>query len=340
MKRVTHNFTLLTTAILMVVVEGNLAAAHNNKVSISQSGGKRCISSNGLPDHRTGSFPNRGNPHRLTTQNVRVCVTNNPRKGKRAQYVRGSIGIGTNGVQFRPTTADYYDPTSKKGFSRNRKSGWNLDGLGARQLLGMDQNNAHVDERGLYHYHGIAKALANSSNGSLIGWAADGFEIHYVGRKARSSYQLKKGSRPSGPGGAYDGTYVQDWQYVAGSGSLDQCNGGMLNGKFVYFATDRFPYLPHCLWGQVSADFLNQNQTAGTPPRVRPRSDRIATKGTRPQRQAGMRKRPPRQAVKACRNRSQGTPCRFHSVRANRTVAGQCLSPRGNRPVCIPNNRP
>ena len=26
-------------------------------------------------------------------------------------------------------------------------------------------------------------------------------------------------------------------------------NGGLLNGTYVYFATDRFPYYPRCLYG-------------------------------------------------------------------------------------------
>ena len=61
--------------------------------------------------------------------------------------------------------------------------------------------------------------------------------------------------RNGGPGGKHDGTYVQDWQYTGGSGKLDKCNGGSLDGKVVYFITDSYPYLPHCAWGKVSRDF-------------------------------------------------------------------------------------
>jgi hypothetical protein len=63
-------------------------------------------------------------------------------------------------------------------------------------------------------------------------------------------------SPSGGPGGKHDGTYVQDWQFTGGStGTLDKCNGGQLNGKFVYFVTDSYPYFPHCAWGKVSRDF-------------------------------------------------------------------------------------
>jgi len=122
--------------------------------------------------------------------------------------------------------------------------------MGAGDMLGLDQNNAHVDHRGLYHYHGVALALAEGP-GALIGWAADGFEIHYIGTKAQSSYQLKPGTRASAPGGAHDGTYVQDWEYVEGVGNLDACNGAVWNGTYTYFATDSFPFFPHCLKGET-----------------------------------------------------------------------------------------
>ncbi|MEP0941516.1 MAG: YHYH protein [Rhizobiaceae bacterium] len=320
------------------------AMAHNNKVSISVIGNQRCITSNGLPNHRTGQFPNSGNPNRISTQNVKLCVTTNPRKGNRARTVRGSVGVGINGVQFRPGTADYYDPGSRRGHSRNRSSGWNLDGLGAAQMLGMDSNNAHVDNRGLYHYHGIANALVRSGKGSLIGWAADGFEIHYIGSKARSGYRLKKGTRPSGPVGKYDGTYVQDWQYVGGSGKLDQCNGGTLNGKFVYFATETFPFLPHCLWGRVSRDFsarrgggnrlslFRNNQRQGADAGIRRdrrnRRDRL--------RNASDRRGPPDQAIAACRSRSVGSRCSFTAPRRNQRNTGRCRTVRGGVRACVP----
>ncbi|MEX0344575.1 MAG: YHYH protein [Rhizobiaceae bacterium] len=222
---------------------------------ISTKGDRICITSNGLPGHATGKFPNSGNPHTIRPLRAKYCVDATPKKGSSARAHRGTVGVGLNGVAIRPGTADYWDPHSPRGFSRDRSSGWNLEGIGARKLLGMDNNNAHVDERGLYHYHGVPKGLLGQTKGSHIGYAADGFEIHYVGASARSGYRLKKGTRPNGPGGKYDGTYVQDWEYVGGAGKLDECNGGMLNGQFVYFATHSYPFFPRCFWGKPSRDF-------------------------------------------------------------------------------------
>ncbi|MEK9722796.1 MAG: YHYH protein, partial [Rhodospirillaceae bacterium] len=41
----------------------------------------------------------------------------------------------------------------------------------------------------------------------------------------RTSHRVKQGTRPSGLGGRYDGTYVQDYEFAAGLGDLDMCNG-------------------------------------------------------------------------------------------------------------------
>ena len=92
-----------------------------------------------------------------------------------------TVGIAKNGIIIRPGAVDYFDASSPRGHSRNRSSGWNLDGMGPDNTLGLDHKNAHVDKGGIYHYHGVAPSLAANRSDGHIGWAADGFEIHYVG---------------------------------------------------------------------------------------------------------------------------------------------------------------
>ena len=242
------------------------ALAHTPSVKTTVSGDKRCISSNGVPNHTIGKFPNSGNPHSFRKQELRFCFDVSPRKNARPTFNTPNVGIGLNGIVIRPGTADWYDPSKRRGFSRNPASGWKLEGMGSAAALGMDQHNAHVDHRGLYHYHGVPVGLVESRKSSLIGYAADGFEIHYVGDKVKSSYVLKPGKRPTPPHGRYDGRFVQDWRYEKGSGTLDQCNGGMLDGRYVYFATETFPFYPRCHWGTVSADFQHPDR-GGRPPR-------------------------------------------------------------------------
>ena len=247
----TNILTGLVAAVGLMVLP---SLAHAN-ATITNNGSQICISSKGLPDHDTGDFPNAGNPHAISAQNISVCVSANPVKNSQpTQITRGAIGIGINGVMIRPEAADYWDPNSPRGFSRTN-SGWRVEPMGVPEKLGLDMNNAHVDNRGIYHYHGKPTGLLASSSGTLVGYAADGFEIHYVSSAAQSGWALKNGTRPSGPGGTYDGTYIEDYEYVGGGNRLDQCNGGIMNGQYTYFVTDTFPFYPRCLWGDIAGGF-------------------------------------------------------------------------------------
>ena len=241
-----------------LILAGFAAQAGSNHSSMTIQGDQRCITSNATPDHDIGQFPTRGNPNSFQAQTLRVCVDATPRLTGRTTTRVQTSGVTLSGILLRPGTAEYYDPNGRRGFSRNPASGWRVEGMGA--ALGMDHANAHVDHRGLYHYHAPADVWTDALPGTLIGYAADGFEIH-ARDGVESSWQLKSGQRPSGglnPGGRHDGTYVEDYEYVAGSGDLDECNGAMVEGTYTYFATQTFPFFPRCFKGEVSRDFVGR----------------------------------------------------------------------------------
>lgn len=243
------------------------ASKTDNHFEMTTDGVNRCFTANGLPDHPTGTFPNRGNPNAIAPQDIKVCVPLTPVKSETVTAIRGTMGIAINGVQFRPNTAGFYDPNGRRGHSRNGDRNWSLDIHGAPGKLGLDFNNAHVGRGGLYHYHGIAENLLERSGSSLIGYAGDGYEIHYVDEDVQSGWELREGVRPSGPGGAYDGTFNEDYIYTggndeAGKARLDVCNGGLLGGRYVYFVTNSYPFLPRCFTGVVSGDFNKSNHRA------------------------------------------------------------------------------
>ena len=170
--------------LIFFVSHGYASIAQNNFVEIEVIGDHRCISSNGSPNHAIGQFPNRGNPNRFKSQNVKICVNAHPSiTGIIDQRASGS-GITITGIFLRPGTADWYDASSPRGFSRDRSSGWNLEGMRPKNTLGLDRENAHVASRGLYHYHGVSTPLVNSLSGILLGYVVDGYEIHYIGKKA------------------------------------------------------------------------------------------------------------------------------------------------------------
>lgn len=239
-------------------------------ITVSKAGGKRIIRANGLPRHGTGRFPNRGNPHSIRAQSYRFQVPLNPRRtGRITRLGRQPFGVAINGVVFDPGTAEYWggDP----------RSGWRYEALGGAVRLGLDRNNAHVQPNGAYHYHAAPKGLMARGNyrkkPMLIGWAADGFPIYTPygyrdpknagsGMKLlKSSYRIRRGNRPSGPGGRYDGSFVQDYAFVRGAGDLDACNGrtGVTpefpSGTYHYVVSLSYPFIPRCYMGSPDPSF-------------------------------------------------------------------------------------
>jgi hypothetical protein len=252
-------------------------------VTIEMRDGFRFITSNGLADHRAGDFPNRHNPNSISPQHYEFRVPLEPKANETATESRGVLfGVALNGVVFDPGTAEWWrdDPSL----------GWHMEAIGGPRDLGLDQNNAHVQPQGAYHYHGvptglIAKAAATKSKQPLlIGWAADGFPIYgplgYAKaddakskvRPLRSSYRLKTGQRPpqpDAPGGKYDGAYTQDWDYVDKSGDLDECNGryGVTaefpNGTYYYVVNTDYPFVPRKFRGTPDESFMHHRPPGG-----------------------------------------------------------------------------
>ncbi|MGH1329874.1 MAG: YHYH protein [Paracoccaceae bacterium] len=244
------------------------SSAGRAQVSISIKGGKRIITSNGIPSHRVGSFPNAGNPNAIRAQSYRFTMPLTPKSGSGSARGLGLTGVAVNGVPFDPGAAEFWQG--------NRNSGWQYEALGGAVTLGLDANYAHVQPTGAYHYHGLPIGLMQqlgwsaSAASPLIGWASDGYPIYAITaasngavREMRSSYKLRSGNRPGGssPSGKYDGAFVQDYAYVAGSGDLDEHNGATVrtaeypNGTYAYFLTKSFPVIPRSLKGAPDASF-------------------------------------------------------------------------------------
>lgn len=369
-------FAAFAVTTVAVSVLSTQAIADSNKVSIIEADGKRCVTSNNIPDHQTGKFPNTGNPNSISSQSFKLCIDATPVKGSSPKVMRGTIGFALNGVIIRPGTADWYDASTSRGHSRDRSSGWNLDGVGARKQLGLDSNNAHVGPDGEYHYHAPSDGILVAAQGTLIGYAADGHEIHYIGSGAKPSWQLISGTRATAPGGQHDGTYNQDFEYIAGSGNLDLCNGGTMNGEYVYFATDTYPFFPRCAYGEISTDFApgggqradrggqepskgkglgerlgnlfgkkdkrpeqaSLNTTVRPNLQQRPGGSLNADLGNAPRsNRDGNRRGPPQFAFAACASKAVGNSCSMTTPRGQ--ISGQCVLTPDQQTACRPQRR-
>ena len=239
----------------------------------------RSITANGLPDHAIGTFPNVSNPNTITAQAISASVTLDPVKTTVMTARSGAMnkpGIALNGIVFDPGTAGTCDNTGAVCDLGQGTGAWSIEALGQSSFkFGTDSNNAHVQPQGTYHYHGIPEGFViklNKGTGmALIGWAADGFPIYArygytlatdassALKKMTSSYRTKASPDASRPATTLYamGSFTQDYEYVAGLGDLDECNGrtGVTpefpKGIYHYFATDTFPNLQRCVKGSL-----------------------------------------------------------------------------------------
>lgn len=276
----------VTQARQLSLVPANQQVRQRSDVTIRVQGDVRLIQANGLPQHRTGAFPNRGNPHRVVAQRYEYRIPAKPQRASRVTPLgMHNFGIAVNGVPFDPGAAEWY--------LGNRGSDWRYEPLAGAVTLGLDANYAHVQPTGAYHYHGLPWGLLKelnvkeSAHSPIVGWAADGFPIYalygYANaedknseiQQLKSSYTLKEGNRPQQrgtPGGRYDGTFVTDYKFVPRSGDLDECNGrfgitpDFPDGTYAYFLTEQWPVIPRAYRGTPSQDF----QRRGRPGRRRP----------------------------------------------------------------------
>ncbi len=240
----------------------------------------REISVNQIPNHDYGAPSDK-----ISEVNKTFKVVINPTLANDKTLLLGDtkiewiFGLALNGCKFDPGAAFPYTNTEDGTENWN----WVLEGTTNAGQIGLDENQAHLQANGAYHYHGDFSGYASdvlSADGSKMvqcGWAADGFPVYYkyaytnaddtssAVRELKSSYQLKAGERPgdgiSAPCGTYNGKYEQDYEYIAGAGDLDACNGrtGVTPefpaGTYYYVVTTDFPLIPRCFSGAPHPSF-------------------------------------------------------------------------------------
>lgn len=244
---------------------------------------ERTLTANGVPNHGVtgGEFATR-----LSAQDVNISVTLTPADTGAATAIK-EPGYALNGVKFDPATAGTCPDDASDDSTCNYAMGsdaWHMVATPGetspwRFDFGVDENDAHVQPTGAYHYHGNPVKLVNQLNPAaetsmtLVGWAKDGFPIYSLyGHadpedsgsavvKMRSSYQTvdAPADRPSIDDFAL-GHFEEDWNYVEGSGDLDECNGRFAvtpefpQGIYHYYITDTYPFVQRCVRGTSSAD--------------------------------------------------------------------------------------
>jgi len=278
----------------------NPAGALNYDESLS--GSMRTVTGSGIPNHDYGNqfqdFP-ANDPNsdiEVTNQNYSFTFTASPSLASSTTSIlndrnRPSVeyGIALNAVPIDPAPAEpfIFEDTETGEYNWD----WVFEPNNNTEAVGLDCATAHVQPDGAYHYHGDMGPLAEVFSAGIssgtapsspvqVGWAADGFPIFYrYGPTANGSgvelltpsYQLKAGNRPgdgvSEPCGSYTGKYTNDYEFVDGSGDLDECNGISRSITFTtqagqsetfsyfYVITEDFPVIGRCLSGTPDGDF-------------------------------------------------------------------------------------
>jgi len=260
------------------------------RVSITSEGSACTISSNSIPNHDFNdgatAFVNES-----SDVDVSFSVPATPSQAGSVTWLtlRYDDAIFINGIKLDLLAAACYGVGNAA--AGQEKIGcmdvgqpFRYDPMSPLNTFGTDTHNAHTQPGGEYHYHGDPRAMHDESNSSspspVVGFAADGFPIFGPlftdtdsgqVRRATSSYGLKSGVRasqsfggstydPSGSGGAfqgeeYNGRFTDDYEYNAGSGDLDECNGMTVGGQYGYYITDSFPWVLKCFKGAPDESF-------------------------------------------------------------------------------------
>lgn len=278
----------------VAVIEGSTAgvqcdysySAMNSSASVattstarwSCTSSARVLAANGIPDHDVGTFPNADNPNRISAQSVSASYTLTPAVVSATGSPVMVVGYALNGVKLDPNTGGTCDDSGASCTLIGGSGSWRMEALGQTAFkFGTDGNNAHVQPDGAYHYHGMPEGLiAKLGKGqamTLVGWASDGFPVYArygysVADDETSPVKVLTGSYrvKASPGAGRPatslyamGTFQQDYEYVAGSGDLDECNGrtGVTpefpGGTYYYAITDTYPYVQRCVKGTAAA---------------------------------------------------------------------------------------
>lgn len=214
------------------------------------------INSNDIPSYPIGPWPN--NPNSASSQTILVRVPRSPTPAaSHTSTGLGPIGVLVNGVMFF---------NGRDGRSYNNTGVWNQNAM-VVEGPNMDAAMGHPQMTGLYHHHCSPMSLREQlgdhghCHSPLLGFAFDGYPVYgpfgYADPtdpqsqivRMTSSYRTRTypgGLRTGGPAVSATfplGYYVEDFEYAAGLGTLDQYNGRVCKtpefpaGVFAYFMT-------------------------------------------------------------------------------------------------------
>jgi hypothetical protein len=159
------------------------------------------LTSNGIPDHHTGSFPNIYNPNSILAQAYRFQLPLVPQiAATPGVLLLGPIGMTISGAPF-------FNP-------------FNARGQDATVYEVLDTCNGHPSPFGQYHYHTNPVCAYTDTPGQhspVIGYALDGFALHGPqGEGGAPPTDLDTCNGHTGQNGAYHYHVTKAFPYLLG----------------------------------------------------------------------------------------------------------------------------
>lgn len=236
----------------------------SNVDSVQYSSDYVYISASCIPGYDIGPWP--GNPNTAKNQNFVFKITRHPQLNSATPIATplGHIGVWSNGVSiFNAKDARSYQNLGK----------WNQNAI-AVEGASFDNCLGHPAPNGEYHHHLNPRCLYDDKDSvkhsPIIGYAFDGFPVYGTYgfsktdgsgniHRMKSSYRMRnisdRSTLPDGTvltsanyGPAISsqyplGYYIEDFEFIKGSGDLDEHNGRFCitpdypNGIYAYFVT-------------------------------------------------------------------------------------------------------
>jgi len=264
------NFTNAQPELTSWILNSNGKTGYNgissNIQKLQYSANYIYISASCIPGYDIGPWT--ANPNKPSNQNFVFKITRKPVKNNNTptKVGLGHVGIWSNGVSIY---------NASDGMSYNSAGVWNRNAY-FFEGISFDNCLGHAAQNGEYHHHVSPKCLYDSKDSSkhspIIGYAWDGFPIYgayaYSNldgtgkiKRMTTGYQLKNlVTRANGPNPDQTyplGCFMEDHEYIAGSGDLDERNGRYCvtpdypNGIYAYFVTidqNQTPVFPYVMY--------------------------------------------------------------------------------------------
>jgi hypothetical protein len=264
------NFTNAQPELTSWILNSNGKTGYNgissNIQKLQYSANYIYVSASCIPGYDIGPWT--ANPNKPSNQNFVFKITRKPVKNNNTptKVGLGHVGIWSNGVSIY---------NASDGMSYNSAGVWNRNAY-FFEGISFDNCLGHAAQNGEYHHHVSPKCLYDSKDSSkhspIIGYAWDGFPIYgayaYSNldgtgkiKRMTAGYQLKNlVTRANGPNPDQTyplGCFMEDHEYIAGSGDLDERNGRYCvtpdypNGIYAYFVTidqNQTPVFPYVMY--------------------------------------------------------------------------------------------